>query len=126
MTRSSIHPIPSKISQSPRWQHSLRDAVRDVHELLELLQLDPLDTDWLQPGADEFPVLIPRSFIARMRKGDPNDPLLRQVLPTRDEHSEHQGFTKDPLREIPLARAGVIEKYPSRALLVTTSACPVH
>ena len=126
MTRSSINPIPRKISQPPRWQHSLRDAVRDVHELLEILELNPLDADWLQPGTDEFPVLIPRSFISRMRKGDPDDPLLRQVLPARAEHAEHQGFTKDPLREIPLAQAGVIEKYPSRALLVTTSACPVH
>ncbi len=126
MTISSINPIPHKISQPPRWQHSLRDAVRDVHELLEILELNPLDADWLQPGTDEFPVLIPRSFISRMRKGDPDDPLLRQVLPARAEHAEHQGFTKDPLREIPLAQAGVIEKYPSRALLVTTSACPVH
>ena len=126
MTRSSINKIPRKISQPPRWQQSLHDAVRDVHELLEILELNPLDADWLQPGTDEFPVLIPRSFISRMRKGDPDDPLLRQVLPARAEHAEHQGFTKDPLREIPLAQAGVIEKYPSRALLVTTSACPVH
>jgi len=126
VTRPSGPPIPPKSSTSPRWQHSLRDAVRDVHELLEILELDPLDTDWLQPGTGEFPVLIPRSFISRMRKGDPDDPLLRQVLPARDEHAEHPGFTQDPLLEIPLAQAGVIEKYPSRALLVTTSACPVH
>ncbi|TDJ30004.1 MAG: EF-P beta-lysylation protein EpmB [Gammaproteobacteria bacterium] len=126
MTRSGIDPIPPEISDSPRWQHSLRDAVRDVHELLEILQLDPLDANWVQPGADEFPILVPRKFISRMRKGDPNDPLLRQVLPARDELEEHLGFTKDPLQEISLAKAGFIEKYPSRALIITTSACPVH
>ena len=126
MTRSGIDPIPPEISDSPRWKHSLRDAVRDVHELLEILQLDPLDANWVQPGADEFPILVPRKFISRMRKGDPNDPLLRQVLPARDELEEHLGFTKDPLQEISLAKAGFIEKYPSRALIITTSACPVH
>lgn len=126
MTRSGIDPIPPENLDSPRWQHSLRDAVRDVHELLEILQLDPLDANWVQPGADEFPILVPRKFISRMRKGDPNDPLLRQVLPARDELEEHLGFTKDPLQEISLAKAGFIEKYPSRALIITTSACPVH
>lgn len=126
MTRSGIDPIPPEILDSPHWQHSLRDAVRDVHELLEILQLDPLDANWVQPGADEFPILVPRKFISRMRKGDPNDPLLRQVLPARDELEEHLGFTKDPLQEISLAKAGFIEKYPSRALIITTSACPVH
>lgn len=126
MTKSGIDPIPPEILDSPHWQHSLRDAVRDVHELLEILQLDPLDANWVQPGADEFPILVPRKFISRMRKGDPNDPLLRQVLPARDELEEHLGFTKDPLQEISLAKAGFIEKYPSRALIITTSACPVH
>ena len=126
MTRSGIDPIPPEFLDSPRWQHSLRDAVRDVHELLEILQLDPLDANWVQPGADEFPILVPRKFISRMRKGDPNDPLLRQVLPAGDELEEHLGFTKDPLQEISLAKAGFIEKYPSRALIITTSACPVH
>ena len=126
MTRSGIDPIPPENLDSPRWQHSLRDAVRDVHELLEILQLDPLDANWIQPGADDFPILVPRKFISRMRKGDPNDPLLRQVLPARDELEEHPGFTKDPLQEISLAKAGFIEKYPSRALIITTSACPVH
>ena len=122
MRRSNVNPLP----KSPRWQHSLRDAVRDVHELLEILELNKLDANWLQPGAGEFPVLIPRSFIARMRKGDLNDPLLRQVLPDRDERLENHEFTRDPLREIALAQNGVIEKYPSRALLITTSVCPVH
>ena len=126
MSTPSIDSMRPEAPGSPRWQHSLRDAVRDVHELLEILELDPLDADWLQPGTDEFPVLIPRGFISRMRKGDPTDPLLLQVLPARGERAEHEGFTKDPLLEIPLAQAGVIEKYPSRALLVTTSACPVH
>lgn len=126
MSSPTANPIATEIPTSPRWQQVLRDAIRDVSELLDILELDPLVTDWLQPGADEFPLLVPRGFVARMRKRDPDDPLLRQVLPAGNERADHQGFTKDPLLEVPLAHDGVITKYPSRALLVTTSACPVH
>ena len=126
MNSPTANPITIEIPTLPRWQQVLRDAVRDVGELLEILQLDPRVTDWLQPGADEFPLLVPRGFVARMRRRDPNDPLLRQVLPAGNERVEHQGFTKDPLLEVPLAHDGVMTKYSSRALLITTSACPVH
>ena len=32
-------------------------------------------------AAAQFPLRVPRGFVARMRHGDPSDPLLRQVLP---------------------------------------------
>ena len=33
-------------------------------------------------AAAQFPLRVPRGFVARMRRGDPHDPLLRQVLPS--------------------------------------------
>jgi len=33
-----------------------------------------------------FGLRVPKSYVARMRKGDPDDPLLRQVLPLTKEH----------------------------------------
>jgi EF-P beta-lysylation protein EpmB len=61
-----------------------------------------------------------------MRQRDPNDPLLLQILPTAAETVVYAGFTSDPLAEQGLARHGGILKYPGRALLITTAACPVH
>jgi EF-P beta-lysylation protein EpmB len=62
-----------------------------------------------------------------MRRGDPNDPLLRQVLPSDEELLEHEGFVPDPLGEREAVRApGLLHKYQGRALLITTSACAVH
>ena len=126
MSRSNAGPLPAPLPTPPRWQESLRDAVRNARELLEILEIDPDDISWLQPGANEFPILVPKSFVARMKKGDPQDPLLRQVLPGPEEHDEQQGFSTDPLGELALAHDGVIQKYPARALVVTTAACPVH
>jgi EF-P beta-lysylation protein EpmB len=80
----------------------------------------------LAPAPTPFPLLVPREFVARMRKADPRDPLLLQVLPTVAETATPPGFGPDPLGEQALAQHGCIQKYPGRALLVTTGACPVH
>jgi EF-P beta-lysylation protein EpmB len=61
-----------------------------------------------------------------MRKGDANDPLLLQVLARSAEARVVPGFGPDPVREQGRAAAGVIEKYPGRALLIASGACPVH
>lgn len=107
----------------PDWQAALRDAVRDPAELARLLELPPAA---LATAPSSFPLLVPRSFVARMRKGDPADPLLRQILPDAAETLAHSAFGPDPLAEHGLARHGTIRKYPGRALLITTGACPVH
>src|SRR5215210_5673316 len=88
----------------PSWQAALRDAVREPSELLELLELPATA---LPPRArTAFPLLVPR-----MRKGDANDPLLRQVWPHADELAPAVGFSADPVREQKLAAHGVIQKY---------------
>ena len=63
------------------WQRELADAVRDPEELCQMLSLDPVLATDARRAAGDFPLLVPRGFIARMRPGDPHDPLLLQVLP---------------------------------------------
>jgi EF-P beta-lysylation protein EpmB len=108
----------------PPWQRALQTAVRDSSELLRLLDLSPAA---LGAAADvAFPLLVPRGFVARMRKGDPHDPLLKQVWPHHAELVPAEGFTADPVREQGLAAGGVIQKYPGRVLLIASGACPLH
>lgn len=107
------------------WRRSLRHAVRDTDELANLLGL-PRDTLPGFPDSGPFQLLVPREFVARMRHGDPNDPLLRQILPTSREQESAAGFSSDPLAEHKIAHNGCLQKYPGRALLITTGACPVH
>ncbi len=113
--------------QVPEWQTELRHAVTDPVELLSLLDLDPALLPAAQSAARSFRLRVPRSFIARMRRGDPADPLLRQVLPIGDELVAVPGFTGDPLAEVAANPTdGVLQKYEGRALIVTTGACAVH
>jgi EF-P beta-lysylation protein EpmB len=112
---------------TPRaWQAELRDAVRDVAELAGLLELPPDVVRARVAGASPFPLLVPRGFVARMRKRDPDDPLLLQVLPLAIEDVVPAGYSADPLEEHAIADEGLLQKYAGRALLITTGACPVH
>jgi L-lysine 2,3-aminomutase len=117
---------PAQRHAGEPWRRALRDAVRDPRELLRLLALpEELLSQRIDQNAD-FPLLVPRSFVARMRAGDPDDPLLAQVLPRIDERADAAGFTPDPLEERRFSESGLVRKYPRRALLITTGACPVH
>lgn len=113
--------------QPPRWQQLWRDAVRDPRELLSLLGLDALAAGISDAAAAQFPLRVPRGFVARMRHGDPNDPLLRQVLPIVDETRIVPGFGLDAVGDgAARAAEGVIRKYRGRALLIATGSCAVH
>ncbi len=117
--------LPSR--QPPAWQQALQDAVSDPAELLGLLRLGP---EWLEPAraaARRFPLRVPRGFVGRMRRGDPRDPLLLQVLPLGAELDEVPGYVTDPVGDLAAkAGPGLLHKYEGRALLVTTGACAVH
>lgn len=113
--------------QPPAWQQALQDAVSDPAELLALLGLGP---EWLEPAraaARRFPLRVPRGFVARMRRGDPRDPLLLQVLPLGAELEDVPGYVADAVGDLAAkAGPGLLHKYEGRALLVTTGACAVH
>jgi EF-P beta-lysylation protein EpmB len=114
-------------AQPLRWQQLWRDAVTDPHELLALLGLQA-HAGTLLPAADTgFALRVPRGFVARMRRGDPADPLLLQVLPQAAELGEVPGFTRDAVGDLEArAASGVLHKYEGRALLVATGSCAVH
>jgi len=92
-----------------------------------VLELPPEFAQGAIDAARLFPLFAPRSYVARMRKGDAADPLLRQVLPLGIEAETVPGFRHDPVGDDQAEVApGLLRKYRSRALLVATGACAVH
>ena len=114
-------------SAAADWKRLWREAIRDPHELLRLLGLERLAPRLGAAAAEQFPLRVPRGFVARMRHGDPDDPLLRQVLPLDEEERLVPGFALDAVGDR-AARTGpgVIQKYRGRALLVATGSCAVN
>jgi len=111
----------------PAWQDELAQAISDPAQLLEALALDPALLAPAQAATAGFRMRVPWSYVRRMRRGDPRDPLLRQVLPIGDELADAAGYSADPLGERAANRVpGLLHKYHGRALLITTGACAVH
>ena len=114
-------------TQPLRWQQLWRDAITDPRELLRLLGLEAQAATLLPASDTGFALRVPRGFVARMRHGDPVDPLLLQVLPQAAELGEVPGFTLDAVGDLDArAASGVLHKYDGRALLVATGSCAVH
>lgn len=114
-------------SHAPSWQQELADAITDPKELCELLELDPALIAPALASARDFPLRVPRAFTAKMRKGDPKDPLLLQVLPAFAEQQIVDGYSTDPVGDLASRAApGVLHKYEGRALVVATGACAIH
>ena len=109
------------------WLYQLGDVITDPDELLTLLALN--DNAELQKGREArrlFPLRVPRAFLARMKPGDPQDPLLLQVLTAREEFIAAPGFTTDPLDEQRSVVPGLLHKYSNRALLLVKGGCAVN
>ena len=112
------------------WRQLLADAVSDLDELLALLDLDKSclgkPADALR-SVHSFGLRVPRGFVGRMRRGDADDPLLRQVLPVDREMVPVVGFTTDPVGELSSPPVdSVLHKYRGRALVMVTGACAIH
>lgn len=120
---------PRKVSKASDWQRQLADSYKNPHDLLRDLGLSGVDAvAGFDAAADTlFKTRVPKSFAQKMQRGNPNDPLLLQVLPQSAEFSVAEGFSTDPLAEKdynPLP--GLLHKYSSRVLLTLQGACAIN
>lgn len=111
--------------QQQSWQQLLQGCFSNVESLLNYLELPlsaiPYDMD------TQFPLRVPLSFAAKIEKGNPACPLLRQVLPVKAERKVHPQFVADPLQELSQSPIpGLLHKFKNRVLLTPTGSCPVH
>jgi EF-P beta-lysylation protein EpmB len=113
--------------QSETWRRERVTVFTQVHELLEFLELDRSRIPDLDDRPESFGLRVPRTFAERIRRGDPEDPLLRQVLPLAAERQPVAGYVADPVGDASAERApGLLVKYAGRALLMVTGACAIH
>ena len=117
----------AELQTTESWQQALADVIRQPEELFTLLQLDKTPLPAALVASQDFPLRVPRCFVARMKPGCVNDPLLKQVLPLGTELEYQPGFTDDPLDErdsnpIP----GLIHKYHGRVLLIVSGGCAIN
>jgi EF-P beta-lysylation protein EpmB len=126
-TRNAECGLPSEQPRGVSWQELLKTAIRQPRQLIEALGLAPELLPSAEAAARQFGLFAPLGYVARMRYGEVNDPLLRQVLPLGEEMQDVAGFSTDPVGDGPAKlQPGVLQKYAGRALLITTGACAIH
>lgn len=109
------------------WQRELAESVTRPEALIAALGLGVEHVAPARASAEGFGLRVTRSYLSRIRRGDPDDPLLRQVLPRAEELVDTPGYESDPLHESAARRApNLLQKYQGRALLITTEACAIH
>jgi L-lysine 2,3-aminomutase len=101
--------------------------INSVEKLLRYLQLENNPIEYSITASESFSFIATDSFIRRIKKGDPNDPLLLQILPQKKELIQTPGFSFDPLDEKQaIISPGLLQKYQHRVLLIVTSSCGIH
>ncbi|MGF1722862.1 EF-P beta-lysylation protein EpmB [Vibrio kyushuensis] len=113
-------------SVEQNWLKQLANAISDPAKLLAQLDIDV--SEW-ENGFDAktlFAQRVPLSFVNRMEKGNPHDPLLRQVLPLCEEFEQHKGYSADPLDEQDNPIPGLLHKYTNRALFIVKGGCAIN
>ncbi|MCO7188637.1 MULTISPECIES: EF-P beta-lysylation protein EpmB [unclassified Pseudoalteromonas] len=116
----------NEVNLHTNWQKELANVVTSADELLKLVGLEGHFSEQDLAAKRLFPLRVPRPFIAKMRYGDAQDPLLLQVLPQHQEFLAKTGFNKDPLDEQQAALPGLLHKYRSRVLLMLKTGCAVN
>lgn len=117
-----------KTNIQDNWLKELNNLIKDPLELLQILKLDK-NKDLLNycQAHKLFSLRISRSFIKRIKKGDPNDPLFIQIFTDIKEFNKIPGYIKNPIKEnLNIVVPGLIHKYKNRVLLITKNDCPIH
>lgn len=99
------------------WQEELRLGVRSSQELSQRLGQFVFESK-------NYPLLIPNSFIERIKQAGPTSPLWKQFVPIEEERN--QNGWDDPISDdhhspVP----GIVHRYQNRVLLFPTGHCPV-
>ena len=118
---------PDQRAEENHWRQQLANSVRNPKELLQQLQFGEAAIQDLLTDDQGFDTLVPPTFIARMELGNPQDPLLLQVLPQAAEAIATAEFSHDPLAEADFnPTPGVVHKYHGRALLIAAGHCAIN
>lgn len=111
----------------PLWRQIQRENFTDWKKLLVFLQLDPDSSESVLLPQSKFPLNVPKRLAKKIAKGNWEDPVLLQFLPTVQELKSSPLFVLDPVADGAFRKKPkLLHKYHGRALLICTSACAMH
>lgn len=108
------------------WRQVLRSNFSDFDKLADFLELNSMQRECFIKRP-RFALNLPFRLAAKVRKGDLEDPILKQFLPFLEENETDPAFKLDPVGDnICRKSSKLLHKYHGRVLLVCTSSCAMH
>lgn len=108
------------------WQRVLIQNIKSATALADYLELSPAQRDQLLQDP-KFVWNVPLRLAGKMKKGSITDPLFLQFAALKQELVVTEGFKEDPVQDGCFQKTPrLLQKYQTRALLVSTSACAMH
>ncbi len=106
------------------WRWQLQYAIRSLEDVAARGLITGDEASGLQPVVERYPLCITPYYLELAETADRRDPILRQCLP--DARELQSAGTSDPFAEDASTDVhGLVQRYPDRALVMTTSACAV-
>ncbi|MGA1789959.1 MAG: KamA family radical SAM protein [bacterium] len=108
------------------WQWQIQNRITDI-DRLPFEWMDRDQRHQIKPVCQRFPMAITPYYLSLINPEDPEDPLMKQVLPSVQEMTPSDHSLADPLSEDANSPVrGLTHRYPDRVLFVLTNACAVY
>jgi EF-P beta-lysylation protein EpmB len=109
------------------WKAELSNCISSIDQLLQLLGLNSKDLNASQLASQGFSIKVPQHYAQLMEYGNPEDPLLKQVLPIEAELKPDPSFNTDPVNESEYNPVpGIVHKYRNRVLMIISPNCAIN
>jgi KamA family protein len=99
--------------------------IRTIEQLEEYISFNPYERQEIQKVMEDHPMLVNKYYMGLINWNDPDDPIRRMVIPSRDENKSEGSFdTSGEFKNTKLR--GLQHKYPQTALILTTHECATY
>jgi len=104
------------------WKWQLGNAITHAKQLPA-----QINTDDITKCAEEFPMRVTPYYLSLIDWDDPDDPIRKQAIPSKEELETESWEMDDPLAEESSSPVRtVVHRYPDRALFTISSTCATY
>ncbi|NQY41899.1 MAG: EF-P beta-lysylation protein EpmB [Legionellales bacterium] len=109
------------------WQSILANSATNIQDILNEFKLNINDFYDKPIEIDNFRIKVPYTFLKKIVPGDPNDPILKQILPSQSELVKLKNYHYDQLLENQSnPTPGILHKFKGRVIVTMTGNCAIH
>jgi lysine 2,3-aminomutase len=109
------------------WRWQFRHRLTSVEDILRHIPVPEATADTLRKVLKDFRMGITPYYFSLVDADDPNDPILRQVVPLEEEYEFRAVGDEDPLGEEKYSPVpGITHRYPDRVLMVVSNLCAIY